>query len=287
MTRLLRYPLLLTLVLSSLFSGCTNPPPPLFPLQERQDPLQSHIWRIRFLELRVENPEEDRRLANISVSNGDEPYLILLGFKADIGVAGSTVFKRNVYNDDDWAKNLKRGGIESIPLSMGVIDFPDVTPNSVIAILAIAMESDRTPWQVIDSRVAEIRQALTAIARRDVEGRNTEVDPSNSAFVDIIQEAMVEAVAPLTPTLSSSQGAENFFFSAADADELIGINAMVFMYNPPTGGLTLPRYIPPYFVDALEPNKVYPLGSSRSAIRFENNDLDALYFTSMIMQRSQ
>ena len=248
--------------------------------------MQSHIWRIRFLELRVENPEEDRRLANISVSNGDEPYLILLGFKADIGVAGSTVFKRNVYNDDDWAKNLKRGGIESIPLSMGVIDFPDVTRNSVIGILAIAMESDRTPWQVIDSRVAEIRQSLTAIARRDVEGRTMDLNPSNSAFIDIIQEGMVEAVAPINPTLSSTQGAENFIFSTADADELIGFNAMVFMYDPPTGGLSLPRYIPPYFADALEPNKVYPLGSSQSAIRFENNDHDALYYTSMILQRA-
>ena len=174
-----------------------------------------------------------------------------------------------------------------IPIPMGVLDFPDVTRNSVIGILAIAMESDRTPWQIIDDRVATIRQSITAIARRDVESRNTPVDASNSAFVDMIQEALLESVAPLTPTLMTSEAAENIIFSAVDTDELIGVNAMVFMHNPPTGGLALPHYIPPYFVDALEDNKVYPMGSTNNSIRFENNDLEALYFTSMILQRSK
>ena len=256
-------------------------------MQERPDPLVSHIWRVRFLELRVENPQEDRRLVNISVSNGDEPYLILLGFKADLGVVGSTVFKRNVYNDDEWAENMKAGGIEAIPIPMGVLDFPDVNRNSVIGILAIAMESDRTPWQVIESRVATIRQSITAIARSEVEARSTAIDPSNMSFVDNIQQALLEASAPLTPTLLTSEAAENLIFSGIDTDEMIGVNAMVFMINPPTGGLSLPHYIPPYFVDALVPNKVYPLGSSTQSIRFENEDLEALYFTSVILQRSQ
>ena len=277
----------IVLLLALLVSGCTNPPPPMFPIQERPDPLESHIWRFRFLELRVENPQEDRRLVNISVSNGDEPYLILLGFKADLGVTGSTVFKRNVYNNDEWAENLKAGGIQSIPIPMGVLDFPDVTRNSVIGILAVAMESDRTPWQVIENRVATIRQSITAIARQEVENRSSPIDPSNISFVDNIQQSILEASTALNPTLLTTEAAENIIFSGVDTDEVIGMNAMVFMYDPPTGGLALPHYIPPYFVDALVPNKVYPLGSSTQTIRFENEDLDALYFTSLILQRGQ
>lgn len=276
----------LFLLLAFLLPGCSNPPPPLFPIKERAPLQTSADWRVRFVELRVENPQEDRRLVNISVSNGDEPYFIIVGFKANLGEPRSTVYRRNLYNDDEWAENLKRGGIATIPLSMGAIDFPDVQNNSVICVLAIAMESDRTPWQIIESRVASIREEMLNIARSEVEAR-TMVDPADMSFVDNLQQRMISAALPLNTALNSTEAVENVIFSGVDTDEVIGMNAMVFMNNPPAGGLSLPHYIPPYFVDALEPNKFYPLGSSRKTIRFENQDLDALYFTSMILQKAQ
>ena len=282
-----RYLSIFIFFLMASLAGCTNPPPPLFPIKEPPpDPEQSFDWRVRLLELRVEDPQEDRTLVNINISNGDEPYFILLGFKANIGEPRSTVYRRNTYNNDEWAENLKKGGIAPIPLTMGALDFLEVKDNSVICLLAIAMESDRTPWQIIESRVAGIREELIRIARSEVEAR-TAVDPSDYSFVDNLQQLMISAAAPLNTTLMSGEAVENIIFSGVDTDEVIGMNAMVFMNSPPVGGLALPHYIPPYFVDALDPNKFYPLGSPRQSIRFENEDLEALYFTSMILQRAE
>ena len=268
----------LFLLLATSLVGCSGPLFPIRPQQAEDGPptaasLQYRDWALGFTRLRVVDAQEDRRLANFSISNGDEPYLIVLAFKGDVGIQGSVQMFKNRYEDDEWAENTRAGRTVQLPDDMAILRFNDVTRNSVIGVLAIAMESDRTPWPIIADRVADISGRLNQAAVREIEERAS-LDPSDTAFLDNLHQSMIEAANPLATSLSAGQAIENLIFSGIDTDEVIGVNALILMQDPPTQDLRLPHYIPPYFTDALAP-KDYSIDSI--PLIFENGPLKARY----------
>ena len=268
---------MLSFLIATSLSGCSGP---LFPIRAQPEagtPAASSLlyrdWGIGFTALRIVDAQEDRRFANFSVSNGDEPYLIVLGFKGDIGIQGSVQLFKNRYEDDEWAENTRAGRTVRIPDDMAIMRFNDVSETSVIGILAIMMESDRTPWPIIADRVDEITSRLRQAAVREIEERAS-LDPSDTSLLDNLHQNMIEAGSPLATSLSAGEAIENLIFSGVDTDEVIGMNALIFMEDPPTQELRLPHYIPPYFTDALSA-KNYALESI--PLVFENGPLRARY----------
>ena len=262
-----------------LIPGCNSLlPPPADPQDDPPaTPPRSSNWAIGFTRLRVEDPQEDRQIASFSISNGDEPYLILIGFKSELGVTGSGQIVTNQYQDDEWAENTRAGRIVNIPATMGIFEFRGVTSDTVIGILAITMESDRTPWQVIEDRVQQVISNLQNVIIREVEQRDSP-NFNGTEFIDNLHQAMVEAAIPLSTSLSAGQALENLIFSGIDTDEFIGANSIVFMEREPTRALTLPHYSPPHFTDRLE-DKDYTLNAF--PLVYENNNLRARYISEM------
>lgn len=259
-------------MLALLIAGCSGP---AFPLRAPPPPPpRPQDWGIGFTRLQVVDPQEDRQIASFSVSNGDEPYLILIGFKGELGIEGSVQMVLNRYEDDEWAENTRARSVVRVPEPMAILRFNDVSATSVIGILAIAMESDRTPWPIIADRVTEITTNLQQAARREIEQR-TLLDPSDTAFIDNLHQSMIEAANPLATSISAGEALENIIFSGIDTDEVIGMNALLFMLNPPAREINLPYYIRPYFADALQvqdyPFDTFPLIFVNSALRARYN----------------
>ncbi len=215
------------------------------------------------------------------ISNGDEPYLILFAFKAEIGRPGSALIVTNEYQDDEWAENTRAGQVRPIPPGMGVFEFTGVTRQSVIGIVAVAMESDRTPWAVIDNRVQQVVDELQLVVATQIEERSN-ISLDDTAFIDNLHQAMVETIAPLSTSPTAGQAIENIIFSGIDTDEFIAVNSLVLMTVPPTRARSLPHYSPPYFTDVLG-NKDFNLEGP--ALRFESRRLLASYSVELKFRR--
>ncbi|MDF1486840.1 hypothetical protein [Tessaracoccus caeni] len=108
-------------------------------------------------------------------SNGDEPYVIMLGFRSRWGTPGSTrVFWPGVLQD---LGHLKSGRSANIPASIGALTFDGVETMSaahiaagmnpeVFGAFAMVMESDNSSWGNVRSR---IDQAAKDLSKRLVE----------------------------------------------------------------------------------------------------------------------
>lgn len=105
-------------------------------------------------------------------SNGDEPYVIMLGFRSRWGTPGSTrVFWPGVLQD---LGHLKSGRSAAIPPSIGTLTFDGVQNLSAAHVAAgmnpevfgafvMVMESDNSTWGNVRSR---INQAATDLSKR-------------------------------------------------------------------------------------------------------------------------
>ena len=107
-------------------------------------------------------------------SDGDEPYIAVIGFRSTFGTPGST---------DAWFVGGLRelsggaddGDVLGIPDSMGRVSFPSVTRlglgeiaaganPEVVGTITVAMESDATPWSSMNS----IFSNLAAVAETEI-----------------------------------------------------------------------------------------------------------------------
>src|SRR5436190_6528541 len=103
-------------------------------------------WRMGVNRLTIEHKSE---------SSGDEPYFVVIGFRAQLFRAGSATAFRNRHLRE-LADDRESGDV-TIPSWMGSVEFPHVqrlttdefnsgTMPEVVGAVVIAMESDRTPW---------------------------------------------------------------------------------------------------------------------------------------------
>jgi hypothetical protein len=95
----------LLLIGTGLFSGCLgfgNSGISHFQLS----PSRSFNWEIALTRLKVADAQEDRSLMGVPISDGDEPYLIMIGFKSRFGKSGSTDILTITFENDDWAVHV-------------------------------------------------------------------------------------------------------------------------------------------------------------------------------------
>ena len=230
-------------------------------------------WEVALTRLKVMDAQEDRSLIGVPLSDGDEPYIIMFGFKSRFGTSGSTNIETNQFEDDGWGEHLRAGQQRNIPVAMGSLRFNDVANGEVVGVIILAMESDRTPWAIIRNRVEEVREDLLDAISLTVESRNNP-DLETTAFIDNLHQAMQEAVLPIAKPLTTSQALENIVFSGVDTDEVVGVNTLIFMKNPPSKALRYPHYRSPYLTDVFE-NRDFVFNNN--ALVFQNSSLGARY----------
>ena len=245
--------------------------------QEVPESRRDKSWEVTLTKLRVVDPQEDRSLIGVPLSDGDEPYLLVFGVRSVFGNSGSTSVQRNEYDNDDWAGHLREGQQKNIPVSMGSMRFQNVGRNSVIALVVIAFESDRTPWAIMRNRVATVSDALQSAVAQSVETRSA-ANLERTAFIEDLHRIMQDAVSSFWRPPDARQALENVIFSGVDTDEVIGVNTAIWMLNPPSSTMAYPHYRPPFLTDQLT-NRDYVF--NRNALVFQDNRLRARYDVEM------
>jgi hypothetical protein len=125
-------------------------------------------WDIRLDRLRVWDAQEESW-----ISDGDEPYFVMIGFRSRFFTPNSTSAFYHLQEDDEWAEGSYDGDEHTIPSRMGHVSFADVTENAslpeVIGALAIAVESDATWWSQVRHAIGHVRDIIESQARLLVE----------------------------------------------------------------------------------------------------------------------
>jgi hypothetical protein len=131
--------------------------------------VDTRTWVIDANTMTTANIQEDSWF-----SDGDEPYIAVIGYRSRFGTPGSTnaVFIGGLRELSGGADD---GDVLSIPDSMGRVSFPSVTrlglPEiaaganpEVVGTITVAMESDATPWSSMNS----IFTNLSSVARTEI-----------------------------------------------------------------------------------------------------------------------
>lgn len=140
-------------------------------------------WQIQLSRLSAESVQEDSWL-----DDGDEPYLVAVGFRSRVLTPGSTTTFWGGYLNDDWADGIDVGKEADIPEQMGVLTYPDVTLMPLGCVVAItcyiemqtirpefigavvfAIESDSMPFSSVRDRIEGRRAELLETVRQLVE----------------------------------------------------------------------------------------------------------------------
>ncbi|MDZ4698377.1 MAG: hypothetical protein SH809_01620 [Rhodothermales bacterium] len=230
-------------------------------------------WQLVLTRLRVVDAQEDRSFLGVPLSNGDEPYIVIFSYRSRFGRSGTTEVTVNRYENSDWSGGLRAAQTATIPGDMGIMRFDGVESDEVIGFVAIAFESDRSPWAVMRNRVKEVTEYVRTNVARSVEERRT---PSfeTSNFIDELHLALHDAVVPLRQPLVTGKAIENVVFSAGDTDEMIGVNSAIFMRSAPTEAYSLPHYRNGFLSDQLS-NTTFDLEGR--ALIFESTEMEARY----------
>lgn len=191
-------------------------------------------WRIRLSRLEVRNADEDD-----VTSDGDEPYLVTIGFRSKFKTPGSTKIMWTGHLDDDWANGIDGDESAGIPAQMGLVSFDDVerptlkqisagTMPEVLGAIVVCFESDATPFDAIRSKMreleGEIRNQLVPLIEQ---GQLNTFDPGPQ-----IQAAVQAVRDKVTPT--TREKIAIWLSSFADPDEMIGFESLVFAAVDPS-----------------------------------------------------
>ena len=191
---------------------------------------------VQLQNLRVEQAQEDGIL-----SDGDEPYLVLLGFRSRFRSAG--IDRRFLVGDLHELGDLDSGDSVGIAPSMGNVVFPGVQITGladlnqgrfpeVFGAFVLCMESDATPFSSVHDLIDQLRGALHAELVRLIE--QAELVPDFSApqaeisakAAEEIGRSVQNVVDTLRPTLIDAIGL--WLQSFSDPDYLIGHHAIMF-----------------------------------------------------------
>ena len=194
-----------------------------------------HTWQFHFHTFDANQVQEDGIL-----SDGDEPYLVFLGFRSTFRKPGSTQAFWSGYLEEDWANGIESGEQRAIPQAMGMVTYPDVNLLSaadvlatgqmpeILGYIAIALESDATPFGEIRGLIDRVRDACFNEMKRLIENGN--VDLANPAAS--IQQAVQNVRQALD--LSVGEMIRLFFASWTDPDDIIGTNFGLFVAGDPS-----------------------------------------------------
>jgi hypothetical protein len=185
-------------------------------------------WNIRLEQLRVNDADEDGVF-----SDGDEPYLVAIGFRSRFRTAGSTQVFWGEMLDDDWANGVESGDTRAIPGPMGTLEFPAVdlptldqivhgTFPEVLGSLVIAMESDATPFDAVRDKVHDIEGVIRSQLTNLVEGGALDLQNPGPQ----IKAAVKAAQDQLTPSIGEAIGL--WLQSFGDPDDLVGVNVLAY-----------------------------------------------------------
>ena len=233
-------------------------------------------WDITLTKVLVERAEERRSFLRIPLDDGDEPYFVVVGVKATLGVSGSTFTVPNQYGEKGWAGHMRDGEQKRIPLSMGQIKFRDVTRKDVIGVVVIGIEADMTPWTMIEQRVDLLREELAGVFQSAVESR-TSFNRASNGFINELHTSML-AAARLVSDPPTTSALTRRVYSLNDIDDVVGINTMVLMMDRPSEQISYPSYQGGYFTDVLRMQGT-EYRFFENALVFENIDKGSRYST--------
>ncbi len=221
------------------------------------NPCRPGRWEIQLKELRVITPED---------GGGDEPYLVLIGFRSTFDTPGSTkVLWSGVLRE--LGGSVKSGQLVRIPRDVGVVQLGEVDPAdgvTVVGGLVLAFESDATPWNRIRALINKLMGKLKDDLDQNIE------NGSLLAFIENPDAAneMVKRI-KTSMELNLLQMLYLWDVSWSDRDELIGVQTLVYLEGPGLDWLNMGDY-------SLLSEQIYDLGTN--PICFDNDD--AIYAVS-------
>lgn len=192
--------------------------------------------RLHLQTLHVNQAQEDGIF-----SDGDEPYLVTIGFRSKFRTPGST----RVFWSGDLHElgDLDSGDDVAIPPSMGFVEFPGVQILNrddllrlnfpeVFGAITIGLESDATPFDLVRDQIERVRGALQGELERLVE-RGELISDFAAPPDQITQEVRTKlagAVQNVINALNMSVGDAILAWlrSFSDPDDFIGFHAFVF-----------------------------------------------------------
>jgi hypothetical protein len=197
-------------------------------------------WTTRLKTLRVRKQQEH---GSIFVAAGDEPYLVMLGYRSRIATPGSTKVWVNKYENDTWAKDIEKGETKKVPQGMGTCTFEDVHVTSLddvaasrfpelIGCVVLAIESDGTGWGAVSKVVSRTKSALKKEIASLVERLNVYPLNPKEELQHVVERVKNVAIPPVL------EGVVVWFTSGFDFDDPVGAHVMVFACVDATlGGL--------------------------------------------------
>jgi hypothetical protein len=200
------------------------------------------LWQVRLEQLHIMDADEDGIL-----SDGDEPYLVAIGFRSRFKTPDSTQVFWGEMLDDDWGNSAKAGQTKNIPSQMGVLAFPNVALPTladlqagvmpeIVGAVVIAMESDATPFGDVRDEVHKLEGVMRGQLVNLIERGNIDLsDPRKS-----IQQAVRAITDALKPSVG--EALVEWLRSFTDPDDLVGIVPLVFGAADPSlaGAVNLP-----------------------------------------------
>jgi hypothetical protein len=178
--------------------------------------------------------------------NGDEPYFIFFGFRSRFRVLDSTRVFWSGYLDDQWARGSRKGSSRNIPREMGIVTFENVLPVSegqlvrgvlpeVIGVVGIAMESDGTRFETIHAVMRDVQHAIFEEVHSLIEEGTIQMDDPCPGIIQSLTTLQKRL------NMSPRESLEAFPASRAKTDDLVGIQARLYLAGDDTVKAALPE----------------------------------------------
>jgi RTX calcium-binding nonapeptide repeat (4 copies) len=147
--------------------------------------------------------------------------------------------------DDEWAEGVEDGSQRNIPRQMGVVSFPNVSLVSLpeflagerpelVGAIAIAIESDATPFDDIRTIVDNLRLSLQGEVSRIIEGGQLDLSNPGPGLADVMNQVKSSF------ELDFIEALKLFLASFGDLDDLIGFHSFLFAAVDPTLASLIP-----------------------------------------------
>ena len=212
-----------------------QPAPPAQPVPPRVVPPPKKTAKIIATGLTVDDAQEHSLF-----SNGDEPYVIVLGYRSRWGTPGSTkVFWPGILQD---LGHVKSGRSVAIPPSIGTVSFDGVENLSASHVAAgmnpevfgafiMVMESDNSSWGNVRSRIdksaADLAKRLTEIVEKKqvVANRSAPTDQLSASVYSTLGKAIDEIQQSFTGSVWDKM--TSWLSGFGDPDDCIGSYSLI------------------------------------------------------------